>query len=124
MSFKGEVDDQTHWWAESACKEVRFPIGQLGAKKYQYMSINGDQEPDALIIGKVGYGKSNLLQVIIDSLITRYSPQEVSLYLLDLKQVTFEVYAKYKIPHAKVVAIKAEMEFALSVSSFAVLTKG
>jgi len=115
VSFKGEVDDQTHWWAESACKEVRFPIGQLGAKKYQYMSINGDQEPDALIIGKVGYGKSNLLQVIIDSLITRYSPQEVSLYLLDLKQVTFEVYAKYKIPHAKVVAIKAEMEFALSV---------
>ena len=113
--FKEGVDDQSRWWTGEASSEVRFPIGQLGAKKYQYMSINGDQEPDALIIGKVGYGKSNLLQVMIDSLITRYSPQEVSLYLLDLKQVTFEVYAVNRIPHARVIAIKAEIEFALSV---------
>jgi DNA segregation ATPase FtsK/SpoIIIE, S-DNA-T family len=115
VPFQGEVDDQSHWWTGDASNEVRFPIGQLGAKKFQIMSINGDQEHDALIIGKVGYGKSNLLQVIIDSLITRYSPQEISLYLLDLKQVTFEVYAINRIPHAKVVAIRAEMEFALSV---------
>jgi hypothetical protein len=115
VPFNDLSERQDLWWQGDASREVRFPIGQLGAKRYQEMSLNGDQEPDALVIGKVGFGKSNLLQVMIDSLITRYSPQEVVLYLLDLKQVTFEVYAAHRIPHAKVIAIKTEVEFALSV---------
>ena len=42
------------------------------------MSIN-KLEPDALIIGKVGYGKSNLLQVIA---IPNYAlpPQDISIH--------------------------------------------
>src|SRR5205085_9155210 len=58
---------------------------------------------------------SRLLHVIIAGLVTRYSPAEVSLFLLDCKQVEFKDYATHKLPHARVVAIESEREFGLSV---------
>ena len=69
----------------------------------------------ALVIGRPGSGKSTLLHTLIVSLALNYSPDELQLYLLDLKQVEFEDYASYQLPHARVVAIQSEREFGLSV---------
>jgi S-DNA-T family DNA segregation ATPase FtsK/SpoIIIE len=66
--------------------------------------------------GKTGSGKSTLLHIIITNLALTCSPDEVEFYLIDFKKgVEFKCYADAKLPHAKVVAIESDREFALSV---------
>ena len=60
-------------------------------------------------------GKSNLLHVLILELALRYPPEELDLYLLDFKEVEFNVYLTERLPHARVIASRADREFGLSV---------
>ena len=53
--------------------------------------------PHALVAGSTGSGKSVFLNVILSGLIYRYSPEEVKLILIDLKQVELAPYAG--LPH-------------------------
>lgn len=77
----------------------------------------GDRVPHVLIGGTTGSGKSNLLHSLIVQLCKRYSPDEVSLYLLDFKQgVEFNKYAyPVTLPHAQLIATEADVEYGLSV---------
>lgn len=75
-----------------------------------------DSAHHALLAGKTGSGKSNLLHVIIHSLCEKYSPGEVDLYLLDYKESTeFTVYAKPSLPHARLVATESDPEYGVTV---------
>ncbi|MCC6189035.1 MAG: hypothetical protein IT318_08365 [Anaerolineales bacterium] len=103
------------WWRANAGQEIRVPIGKRGPASVQDFVLREEEHYAALIVGRSGYGKSNLLQVIVDTICVTYSPDEVELYLIDFKQVTFQVYARYKIPHAPIIAVNADREFAVSV---------
>jgi S-DNA-T family DNA segregation ATPase FtsK/SpoIIIE len=103
------------WWSGDSRQGLKLPLGTRAARKTQFFEIDEDLLHSALIIGKSGVGKSCLLHVLISGLATHYSPDEVSLYLLDCKQVEFKVYADRKLPHARVVAIESDREFGLSV---------
>lgn len=73
-------------------------------------------EHHALLAGKTGSGKSNLLHVMIHSLCEKYAPGEVDLYLLDYKESTeFNVYATPPLPHARLVATESDPEFGVTV---------
>ncbi|GIW92906.1 MAG: hypothetical protein KatS3mg110_0947 [Pirellulaceae bacterium] len=75
-----------------------------------------DSEHHALLGGKTGSGKSNLLHVIIHSLCEKYGPGEVDLYLLDYKESTeFTVYANPPLPHARLVATESDPEYGITV---------
>lgn len=55
----------------------------------------------AFVIGKTGTGKSVLLHNIITGLISKYSPEDLMLYLIDLKEGGVE-FSRYKeIPHLR-----------------------
>ncbi len=70
----------------------------------------------ALATGTTGTGKTSLLHAIILSGLATYGPDDLALYLLDFKQgVEFEVYAKYRLPHMRVVALDADQAFGASV---------
>ena len=70
----------------------------------------------ALATGTTGTGKTSLLHTIILSSLATYSPDDLALYLLDFKQgVEFEIYAKYRLPHMRVVALDADQAFGASV---------
>ena len=103
------------WWKEDSRHGIEIPLGLYGARKTQFFRIDEKLLNSALVIGKPGSGKSRLLHVLINGLTTRYSPEEIALYLLDCKQVEFRDYATYKLPHARVVATESEREFGLSV---------
>lgn len=81
----------------------------------------GDELPHGLITGSSGSGKSNLMKLLIYSLASRYSPDEVELYLLDMKEgVTLAPMApspgsEFYLPHARVIGLQADQEFGLSV---------
>lgn len=106
---------QQDWWKMNSRSGISVHIGQFGARESQYFSFNEDFLNSALVIGVPGSGKSTLLHTIISGLALTYSPSEVELYLIDCKQVEFKEYAKYKLPHAKVVATHGGRDFCLSV---------
>src|SRR6185369_1046520 len=96
--------------------ELKVAIGRTGATKHQYLAIGKGTRQHALFAGKTGSGKSTLFHVIITNLALSCSPEQVEFYLIDFKKgVEFKCYAEKRLPHARVVAIESDREFALSV---------
>ena len=103
-------------WANDTTSELRIAIGRTGATKLQYLAIGKGTRQHALFAGKTGSGKSTLFHVIITNLALSCSPEQVEFYLIDFKKgVEFKCYATHRLPHARVVAIESDREFALSV---------
>ena len=78
----------------------------------------------ALVGGRSGTGKSNLLHCIIRSLCFRYSPKELTLFLLDFKDgVEFFRYSdseKSWLPHAQTISAHNDPNYALAMLRFIV----
>lgn len=103
-------------WSTTTADELRVPIGRTGAKKLQMLAIGKGTRQHMLVAGKTGSGKSTLFHVIITNLALWCRPDEVEFYLVDFKKgVEFKCYAAKQLPHARVVAIESDREFALSV---------
>ncbi|MGV3663234.1 MAG: FtsK/SpoIIIE domain-containing protein [Prosthecobacter sp.] len=103
-------------WSETTTTELRIAIGRTGATKLQYLDIGKGTRQHALLAGKTGSGKSTLLHIVITNLALTCSPDEIEFYLIDFKKgVEFKCYADARLPHARVIAIESDREFALSV---------
>ena len=103
-------------WSLDTSEELRVPVGRTGAKKLQMLAIGKGTRQHMLVAGKTGSGKSTLFHVIITNLARWASPEQVEFYLVDFKKgVEFKCYAAKHLPHARVVAIESDREFALSV---------
>ena len=103
-------------WSRSATADLRVPLGRVGAKRLQYLTLGHGTNQHVLVAGKTGSGKSTLLHVLITNLSLWYSPDEVEFYLVDFKKgVEFKTYATHDLPHARAVAIESDREFGLSV---------
>ena len=103
-------------WSLDTTNELRVPVGRTGATKLQYLALGKGTRQHALIAGKTGSGKSTLFHVMITNLALWCSPDAVEFYLVDFKKgVEFKCYATARLPHARVVAIESDREFALSV---------
>jgi len=104
-------------WAGSSGDGVEVPIGLNEEGELLALRVSDDPvrgPAHGLVGGMTGMGKSNLLNLLIAGISSRYSPDEVGLYLLDFKQgVGFAPYRS--LPHARAVALETEREFALSV---------
>lgn len=95
---------------------IRIPIGIHGANEIQYLTLGVGGSHHALIAGVAGSGKSSLLHTIILRSLTQYSPEELSVYLVDFKRgVEFKIYADFILPSFKVVAIESEREFGYNI---------
>jgi len=94
-----------------------IPIGWTPAGESVSLTLGATHsEHHALLAGKTGSGKSNLLHVMIHSLCEKYPPGEVDLYLLDYKESTeFTVYANPSLPHARLVATESDPEYGVTV---------
>ncbi len=116
VPFEVVAPTPEEFWTESTAEEIRVPLGRTGASKLQYLSLGRGTRQHALISGKTGSGKSNLLHVLVTNLALRCSPDELEFYLVDFKKgVEFKAYATARLPHARVVAIESDREFGLSV---------
>lgn len=107
------------WWKHDATDRIEAPIGRHGAN--QELSIyfgvdKRDGRPCAhgVLAAMTGAGKTALCHTYIASLVTRYSPDELRLFLLDGKfGVSFRSYRH--LPHAEVVSLRTRPELARSV---------
>lgn len=101
------------WQQGSTRSGLEIPLGPIGVRKSQRLELGKGTLNHALIVGRTGSGKSNLLHVLITAAALAYPPSELRLYLIDLKTVEFVIYRD--LPHAEVVAVDADREYALSV---------
>lgn len=114
-----------HYMSYDASNGICVPIGLEGANNRIELQLGGISEGGkahtyhAMIGGSIGSGKSSLLNNIIIGTLMQYSPKEVQVYLVDLKDgVEFKRYAQHLgIANLRVVAIDAEKEFAYAVLS-------
>jgi len=116
VPFSQVAPTQGEEWTGDTTNELRVAVGRTGATKLQYLAIGKGTRQHALFAGKTGSGKSTLFHVIITNLALTCSPDQVQFYLIDFKKgVEFKCYANRHLPHAKVIAIESDREFALSV---------
>lgn len=110
------------YWQESSFNGISFTLGKDGNELVEVTLGSKElQLHNAVITGAVGKGKSNLIKSIIYELCSRYSPDELELYLLDFKEgVTLYPMAPTSdspeyLPHARVIALEADQDFGISV---------
>ena len=102
----------------SSVDGIHAPLGWT-ADGQEIMFELGDDPPHAILAGTAGSGKSNLLHVLIQGLLHRFSPDELNLYLLDYKDgVEFNVYAGAKIPQIKFVATVNDSEYGINALKY------
>ena len=98
-------------------KGLTIPIGWNNEGKEVIFSLGCvDSEHHALIAGRSGSGKSNLLHILIHGLTDKYSSDDLELYLLDYKQgIEFNIYTNPLLPHAKLIAVESSPEYGITV---------
>lgn len=113
---------ERNFWSRNSNYGIETPIGKLNFTdtKDIVLSIEdgvSDNPHHCLIGGATGSGKTVLLHNIICNTAWLYSPEEVQLYLLDYKEGTeFKIYEK--LPHVKVLSVRSEREFGVSVLEY------
>lgn len=106
------------WWGESSTMLIETAIGIEGSRGSLkiWFGANSDGRPCAhgMLAGMPGSGKSNLYHVLILGLTTRYSPDELRLYLIDGKDgVEFQPYRH--LPHLEVISLRSSPELSRSI---------
>ncbi len=104
------------WWTGSAatCLETSLDGQPNGLEVFFGQRAGGEVSYHGAVAAATGMGKSNLLHAIILGLATTYSPDELQLYLLDLKQgVEFNAYVT--LPHAAVIGSNTDPALARAV---------
>lgn len=116
-----QIADVNSHWKESSASNLTFHLGKSGLDTVSVcLGDSVTQYHNILISGAAGKGKSNLLEVMIHSLCTRYSPSELELYLLDFKDgLTFKPYASFGdsswLPHARMLGLESDRDVGLAV---------
>lgn len=116
VPFETIAPKAEEFWSRSSREELRVSIGKSGATRLQPLRLGVGVAQHALIAGKTGSGKSNLMHTIVTNLAMWYSPDEVEFYLIDFKKgVEFKAYVSRHLPHARAIAVESDREFGLSV---------
>ncbi|WP_347222099.1 FtsK/SpoIIIE domain-containing protein [Mycolicibacterium poriferae] len=120
------IDEYTaRGWRETSDDEIEAIIGRQGRDRLA-ISLRSENppQPNVLIGGAVGQGKSNLLLDIIYSLAARYGPDQLEMLLLDFKQgLEFKRFdaddsGRNWLPHARVLCLESNKAFGLSVLEY------
>lgn len=105
--------NKTNWFNGNVGHQIKMPIGKSKSSEgLEYLSFNTkDGLSNALLCGGVGSGKTNLLKGIITSIAMQYSPEQMEMYLIDLKNgAGFSIFNSQNLPHVKLYAFSAENE--------------
>lgn len=116
IPFETIVQDPSLWWQCDSRAGLSTPIGITSAGKLLYFELGIGTVYHGLIGGNSGLGKSVLIHVVIVSTSITYSPEEINFYIIDFKGgVELQDYAKYALPHLKIIALNSDREYALSI---------
>lgn len=104
-------------WGRTAADQGLIATIGVGSGGYaQELRLGYGATQHALLAGAPERARAGLLNVLATSLALRHSPNDLWFYLVSLRRTSgFETYATKKLPHARVVAVDCDREYALSV---------
>ena len=114
--YLGDIDTEKGLWQRSSATELKCIIGANGDSSTELvLASDGEDFHHALITGEKGMGKSTLIATIIFGLCQRYGPDELQLYLMDLKNgldmKTFTNIDKEDfLPHIRAVVLNNDID--------------
>ncbi len=97
--------------AKSDGFSLLLPVGYADSPKTQSqfaVSVDFMRDGHLLVCGSGGSGKTTLLQTLIYSAVTRYTPEEVNVYIADFSSRTMTVFGD--LPHVGGVMLEGEDE--------------
>ncbi|HWH00125.1 MAG TPA: FtsK/SpoIIIE domain-containing protein, partial [Pilimelia sp.] len=106
-------------WTEDAADGLTTVVGRDGDTPVR-LRFN-DLTPHWMVGGRSGAGKTAFIINVLYGLATRYSPDELTLYLLDFKEgVSFAEFVPTArdgswLPHARAVGVESDREYGLAV---------
>ncbi|GHU46570.1 hypothetical protein FACS1894200_00380 [Spirochaetia bacterium] len=102
--------------AEEADEKILIPFALDSRGELVNLELGGS-DTHALLSGTTGSGKSETLHTLITSIIMRYSPDDVQLWLVDykLEGVEFAEYIDNPPPHVKLIGLERSAEFTFSL---------
>ena len=118
IDFATVCPDRSDWWTHSVTERIEANVGTTGVSDHLGLwfgtSSDGRHCSHGMLAAMPGSGKSNLYHVLICSLAARYSPRDLSFYLIDGKDgVEFQPYKS--LPHARVVSLHSTPEMSRSI---------
>ena len=110
-----DASDPDTWWSGTTAEGASAPIGRAGAQDVASLYFSSTEVAGgAIVVGVPRSGKSTALHAAIVTLAMTYPPEELELFLVDSKHgVEFKAYDD--LPHARMVSIRSEREFSVSV---------
>ncbi len=110
--------NEASWWSGDGSSLIETPIGKRGRGEPLRIWFGEERDGRPCVHGilgaATGAGKSTLFHDLIAGLTTRYSPEELRLYLIDGKYgVEFRPYTH--LPHAEVVSLNTSADLSRSV---------
>ena len=122
VDFEAIVDAIDDPWMAETEQGIEAVIGTIdGGDLVVRLRSEDPPMPNALVGGAVGQGKSNLLLVLIHSLAARYSPAELEMVLVDLRDgVEFArlgptVASPTWLPHVRALGLEFDPDYSLAV---------
>jgi hypothetical protein len=125
------IPDNKIWTYSSAPGiELHFGFfeGDRSDNNPEWFGSDGVKPVHCLMCGETGAGKSATINQVLANLLHMYSPEELSLIMIDFKNVEFGMYTDKSnpnvtppsiIPHARIIAGTTDGEYALSVFEYA-----
>lgn len=108
------------WWKMNSIESIETPVGRSGSSEKLNIWFGAKEKEGGrpcahgMLAAMTGSGKSNLYHVLILGLAIRYSPKELSLYLIDGKDgVEFQPYKN--LPHAEFISLKSQPKLSRSI---------
>jgi hypothetical protein len=106
-------------WQESSVAGLRTIVGRAG--RGDAVLALDDTTPHWLVGGRTGSGKTVFLLDVLYGLAARYSPDELTLFLLDFKEgVSFTEFIPTDadptwVPHARTVGVESDRQYGVAV---------
>ena len=95
--------------------EIKIPFAIDSSGHLVSMELGSARAVHALLSGRSGSGKSKTLHMIISSIIMKYHPDDVELWLVDYKLNEFAKYLEPVPPHVKLLGLEKGIEFTFSL---------
>lgn len=112
MLVEAETEDERKYG--KAFRGVKLPIFVDTEKNTicRDFILGTENSSHMLLTGGTGSGKSRLLHSIITSIVMNYHPDDVELWLVDCKEVEFEMFMRLRPEHIRMVSLERSKEFA------------
>lgn len=111
LPFEDIAVSPSEWGNGTGTYSLSVPIGTLtDGSLYEFsLGEQGNSAHHAIIGGMIGSGKGNLIRVLLTQLLSKYSKDELNLYLLDFKQAQdLANYGKYQLPQIRTLVMQTD----------------